>query len=89
MTVGDKLKNIRKKLGLSQKGLSEKLKISRGYVAELEIGAKNPSRYLLKKINNLYRKHFGKKPEPLVEVLIPEQPKLSWFERLIGWIKEK
>lgn len=96
METSEKLKLIRKKLGISQRGLSEKLKISRGYVAELECGAKTPSKFLNKKIHNMFKKHcvvgykFSHvKKEPLVEVMTPVTPKLSWFKRLIGWIMEK
>lgn len=96
MEVRDKLKLIRKKLGISQRQLSKKLKISRGYVGELECGTKSPSKFLNKKINNMFRKHcvvsckFSHvKREPLVEVMTPAKPKLSWFKRLIGWIMDK
>lgn len=91
MLVRDKLKLIRKKLGISQSGLSKKLKISRGYVGELECGIKQPSKFLRKKINYLFRKHcvisckFSHvKREPLVEVMVPQKPKVSLFRRILN-----
>lgn len=85
MEVSEKIKAIRSTLGLSQKGLSYKLKVSRGYVAELETGAKSPSKKIKMKINYFYKRYCSK-PEPLVEVMIPEAPKKNWLVRLINWI---
>ena len=87
MEVGEKLKAIRTKLGLSQTGLSKKIKLSRGYIGELEAGLKNPSGKVRRNINRLYRKYCVKK-DPLVVVMVPEKPKLSLFRRFINWILE-
>lgn len=96
MEVREKLKLIRKKLGISQSGLSKKLKVSRGYIGELECGTKTPSKFLKKKINNLFRKHcvvsckFSHvKKEPLVEVMTPVKPKVSLFRRILNKILGK
>lgn len=85
MEIKDKLKAIRKKLGLSQLQLSTRLLVTRGYISELEIGVKKPSKELKKKINRLYRKWCVKK-EPLVEVLTPQVKKTLW-ERFIDRLK--
>ena len=88
MEVSEKLKTIRSKLNLSQRDLGKKLNLSRGYISDLEIGAKQPSERVNRRINNFYKKHFCKK-EPLVEVMVPEKPKKNWLVRLIEWFLEK
>lgn len=88
MEVGEKLKAIRRQLGLSQKGLSYRIKLSRGYIAELESGCKKPSKNVNRKINWYYRRYCSKS-EPLVEVMTPEKPKKNWFVRLIKWFWSK
>lgn len=86
-TYGKMLKEVRGSLNISQKTMAKKLNISRGYVSEIETGAKKPSFQLCVKIRSLHLKHcLFIKPEPLVDVM---KPKLSWIKRLIGWIKEK
>lgn len=85
MKASEQLKEIRKNLNISQRELGKRLKLSRGYISELELGIKEPSGKVRRKINNFYKKNLV-----LVEVMTPEkpQPKLSWFDRLIKWIME-
>ena len=83
-THGRMLKEIRRNLNISQKKLSEKLGISRGYVSEIETGNRRPSLKLRIRIKTMYVTHcIFTEPKPLVEVMTPEKPKLSWFKRLL------
>ena len=80
------LKEIRHSLNITQKKLAERLKISRGYVSELENNVKKPSLKLSLRIRGLYYLHCViNKPKPLVEVMTPENPKKNWLIRLINW----
>lgn len=50
MTVGKKIKQIRKEKGLTQKGLGELLSISEGMIRQYELGIRNPKIETVKKI---------------------------------------
>lgn len=43
MTIGERLKNLRKALGLTQQEFSDKLKVSRSNIATYEVGKNNPA----------------------------------------------
>jgi transcriptional regulator with XRE-family HTH domain len=48
--IGKGITNIRRKLGLKQKGLAAALDISNGYLSEIEAGKKNPGIEILDKL---------------------------------------
>ena len=50
LTMGDRIKESRKKLGLTQEQLAEKIDVSLTYVSELERGLKMPSMQLFIKL---------------------------------------
>lgn len=50
MTVGEKIKQIRKEKGLTQKALGELLSISEGMVRQYELGIRNPKIETIEKI---------------------------------------
>lgn len=50
MTVGEKVKQIRKEKGLTQKALGELLSISEGMVRQYELGIRNPKIETIEKI---------------------------------------
>ncbi|WP_251861935.1 helix-turn-helix transcriptional regulator [Clostridium sp. Marseille-Q2269] len=50
MSIGENIKKVRKRLGLTQKKLSEKANISRSYLADVENDRYNPSIDVLNKI---------------------------------------
>lgn len=86
---GEMCKEIRKSLNITQERLSKKLGISRGYVSEIETGAKFPSVVIRIKIKTLHLEHCAfKKPKPLVEVMTPTQPKKSWIKTILEWLKK-
>ena len=43
LTMGDRIKSARKKLGLTQEMLAEKVEVSAFYIGEVERGTKTPS----------------------------------------------
>ncbi len=43
LTMGDRIKNARKKLGLTQEALAEKVDVTLYYMGEIERGVKTPS----------------------------------------------
>lgn len=49
-----RLKGLREEAGLSQKGLSEKLSISRSTVTSYETGKRNPDMFILTKMADLF-----------------------------------
>lgn len=49
--IGQKIKELRKELGISQKSFAKELGISQNYVSELENGKKKPSQDLISKLN--------------------------------------
>lgn len=50
MTIGEKIKQIRKEKGLTQKALGELLSISEGMVRQYELGIRNPKIETIEKI---------------------------------------
>ena len=70
MTVGERLKEARKKKGYTQKALAEKLGLSQQNIAEWERGKRNPKMTTLQKISealeipvsDLYKDTWGYKP---------------------------
>lgn len=50
MNVGERIKELRIKCGLTQKQLAEKAKISNSYLCDIEVGRTNPSLKTLEKI---------------------------------------
>lgn len=50
MNVGERIKELRIKHGLTQKQLAEKAKISNSYLCDIEVGRTNPSLKTLEKI---------------------------------------
>lgn len=52
MNVGERIKELRIKCGLTQKQLAEKAKISNSYLCDIEVGRTNPSLKTLEKICN-------------------------------------
>lgn len=87
MQVGDKLKDMRRKLKLSQKDVAKELNVSRGYVSNIERGVRKPSIMVKLAIQYLFAKN-SYKPEPRVEFLKVEEPKKSLFQRILGWFKK-
>lgn len=86
---GEMSKEIRKSLNITQERMSKKLGISRGYLSEIEIGAKFPSVRLRVKLKTLHLRHCAiRKPEPLVEVMMPKQPRKSLFQRIVEWFRK-
>lgn len=85
LTVSEQIKAIRQNLNISQRDLAKRLKLSRGYLSNLELEKKVPSGKVRRMINNYYKKTIVH-----VEVMTPEIPqsKKNWFERLIDWILE-
>ena len=55
MTVGQRIAQKRKELGLSQEGLAEKLSVSRQAVSRWERGETLPSSDLLKKLSEVFQ----------------------------------
>lgn len=51
--LGKKLKEIRKKKGITQESLAEKVNIHQTYVGKLETGKSNPSFLMLYKISKV------------------------------------
>lgn len=88
LTYGQMCKEIRKSLNITQETMSKKLGISRGYVSEIETGAKFPSIRIRMELRTLHFQHcVFRKPKPLVEVMTPEQPK-SLFQRIVEWFRK-
>lgn len=88
LTYGQMCKEIRKSLNITQETMSKKLGISRGYVSEIETGAKFPSIGIRMELKTLHLRHCAfKKTQPLVEVMTPEQPK-SLFQRIVEWFRK-
>lgn len=86
---GKMSKEIRKSLNITQERLSKKLGISRGYLSEIETGVKFPSVRLRIEIKALHLQHCAfRKPKPLVEVMMPEQPRKSLFQRITRWFRK-
>ena len=54
MTVGDRLRSVRRFFKLTQKGLSKKLECTQSAIADYENGRIMPSAYILTKIANQY-----------------------------------
>jgi len=54
MHIGEVLKQIRNKHGLTQKQVSDKVKITQAYLSHIESGNYNPSEECLKKLAKLY-----------------------------------
>lgn len=81
-TVSEKIKAIRSEMQISQKQLSRMLYVSRGYVANLELGKSTPSAKVLKRINKLY------KAIPQVQVLTPKpvEVKTTWIDKLLSFL---
>lgn len=50
LTMGDRIREARKKVGLTQDQLSEKLDVSLAYISEIERGLKMPSMQLFIKL---------------------------------------
>lgn len=53
-TVNERIKEIRKELGLSQEEFANQLYMKRNSIAQLEIGIRNPSERTLKSICNKF-----------------------------------
>lgn len=89
LTYGKMLKQIRKYRNITQKTLAEELGITRGYVSEIETGAKQPGFALRVQIRSMHLTHcLFKKPEPLVEVMTSENSKKSLFKRVVEFLKK-
>jgi transcriptional regulator with XRE-family HTH domain len=54
MIPGERIRALRKKLGLSQKQFAKKLEYSQGFLAEIEMGKKQPSRAFLKRLVEVF-----------------------------------
>ncbi|MDI9369804.1 MAG: helix-turn-helix transcriptional regulator [Synergistaceae bacterium] len=50
MTLGTRIRTLRKSLGLTQQGLADKTKVSRIYIQALESGRRTPSMKLLARL---------------------------------------
>lgn len=55
MTIGERLKNLRKALGLTQQEFADQLKVSRSNIATYEVGKNNPANAVI----NLICKTFN------------------------------
>ena len=88
LTMGDRIKEIRKKRGLTQEQLAEKLDISVEYVSQIERGLKMPSMqmfiklvevlnvsadYLLRDIVSTHDMYGNKQISSKLEKLTPKQ----------------
>ena len=47
MTVGERIKELRIKLNMSQVDFADKINVSKSYIAEIEKGIKNPSEKII------------------------------------------
>jgi transcriptional regulator with XRE-family HTH domain len=54
MDPGERIREFRKSRGLTQIAFSKKIGYSPGYLAEIELGVKDPSREFLKKLNEVF-----------------------------------
>jgi transcriptional regulator with XRE-family HTH domain len=54
MKPGERIRELRKNLGLSQKTFAKKMEYSQGFLAEIEVGKKQPSRAFLKKLAEVF-----------------------------------
>lgn len=61
--IGRKIRILRKKKGLKQNELAEKVGISRPYLSNIERNKQNPSYYMVKKITNALDSDIGKLEE--------------------------
>lgn len=52
--ISEKIKELRKKVGLTQQKFAEKLEITRGVIAQIETGKNNPTMEVLTKINDVF-----------------------------------
>lgn len=52
LKVGQRIKELRKKLGLSQEGLALKAEVDRTYVTDVENGRRNVSMEILERLIN-------------------------------------
>lgn len=55
MNVGERIKELRIKHGLTQKQLAEKAEISNSYLCDIEVGRTNPSLKTLEKICKAFK----------------------------------
>lgn len=68
MTLSEKLYNLRRKQGLSQEGLAEKMNCSRQVISKWENGASTPDAEMLEKYSEL----FGVSIDYLIKDIIDE-----------------
>ena len=68
MTIGEKIKDARKKAGLTQEQLAEKLEVSQVMVAQYENNVRNPKLETLKKISNALE-------VDLFDIIVLEEPR--------------
>ena len=59
MKINQRIKALRKHLGLTQKAFAEELGYSRSYISEVEKGVKSPSEKFLKQLGLRYGNDYG------------------------------
>lgn len=90
MKIGETLKSLRNIYGYSGKELSKKIKISPGYLSEIENNKKSPSLNILEK----YSEEFDLKLSTLILLGEEDEENLSkgksWVRRkMISFLEEK
>jgi transcriptional regulator with XRE-family HTH domain len=85
MHPGERIKDFRKKKGITQKDFAERMDYSYGYLATIELGRVEPSREFLKKLNEV----FGVSSDYILYGNPPDQTEIGLAKHPEEYIKEE